>query len=224
MMLSIPKCTVISFQRKKQPLLFNYHIAGTCIQRTNVVTDLGVLLDTQLTFRQHLSMIISKANRQLGLIFRIGNEFVDYGTMRALYCSLVRSILETACVVWDPHYEFWSQRIERIQKHFVRRICRTLPWRDPDHLPPYESLCLLIGISPLEQRRKEIIARMTHNILTSRYDCPAILTLLQLYCPIRPRRSQSLLQTNSHRTNYGQNQPVRRMAVLFNRYYANFNF
>ena len=224
MMLSIPKCSVISFQRKKQPLLFNYNIAGTCLQRTDIVTDLGVLLDTQLTFRQHFSMIISKANRQLGLIFRIGNEFVDYGTLRTLYCSLVRSILETACAIWNPHYEFWIQRIERVQKTFIKRICRTLPWRDPDHLPPYESLCLLVGITPLEQRRKEIFTKMTHKILTGRYNCPTILALLQLHCPLRPRRDQRLLHTNAHRTNYGLNEPIRQMALLFNRYFENFNF
>ena len=224
MLISVPKCTVISFQRKKQPLLFDYRIAGISLQRSDFVTDLGVLLDSHLTFRQHFTMIITKANRQLGLIFRIGKEFIDHGTLLTLYCSLVRSILETACVVWDPHFDVWIQRIERVQKLFIRRICRTLPWRDPDNLPPYESLCSLVGISPLEQRRQEIIAKTTHKILTNRYDCPAILTSLQLYCPLRPRRSQHLLQTNAHRTNYGLNEPVRRMTLVYNRYYDNFNF
>ena len=176
-----------------------------------------------MTFRQHYSSIINKANRQLGMICRIGKEFKDPGTFRTLYCSLVRPILESACVVWDPYYDHWIRRIERIQKHLIRRICRALPWSNPDHLPPYESLCLLVGIAPLEQRRKDIMARTAHKILTSSYDCPAILTMLQLHCPLRPQRHQRLLQLNAHRTNYGLHEPIRRMALAYN-LNDNFNF
>ena len=223
MSVSISKCTVISFSRKKHPLMFEYSIAGETLQRNNVVTDLGILLDTQMTFRQHYSMIISKANRQLGFVLRTGKEFVDPGTLRTLYCSLVRPILESACVVWQPYYDAWIQRIECIQKQFVRRICRTLPWRNPDNLPPYEELCLLLGLKTLEQRRKDMLFRMAQKILVGTYDCPTILAMFNLYCPIRPQRHHRLLLLNTHRTNYGLHEPIRRLALEFNRRDHDFN-
>ena len=224
MMISIKKCTVISFNRKKQPLVYDYRIAGETLLRSDVVTDLGVVLDAQLTFRQHYSMIINKANRQLGFIMRIGKEFGDPGTLKALYCSLVRSILETACVVWDPHYDTWNLRIERVQKRFVRRICRTLPWRDPENLPSYEDLCQLLGLEPLLQRRKNILVRTAHKILTGVYDCPAVLSSLCLNCPLRPQRQQRFLRLYAHRTNYATHEPIRNMAIEYNRNGHNFNF
>ena len=217
MTISISKCSVISFSRKKQPLVYDYCIGDTYLRRSDIVTDLGVVLDSHLTFRQHYMTIINKANRQLGLIFRIGREFIDPGTLRALYCSLVRSILEASCVVWNPHYEFWTNRLERIQKCFIRKICCMLPWRNPDARPPYEQLCLLIGLAPLEQRRKDILANTAHRILLGVYDCPTVLSLFQLHCPLRPQRNNQLLRVRSHRTNYGLHEPIRQMALEYNR-------
>ena len=222
--ISVNKCSIISFSRKKQTLIHEYFINDHSLQRNNIVTDLGVILDDGLTFRQHYDMIISKANRQLGMVLKIGKEFRNPGTLRALYCSLVRSILETNCVVWDPHYVFWSCRIESIQKRFVRSICRTLPWRNPDSLPRYEDLCALIGITPLDQRRKDIIGSTAHKILVGKYDCPAILCKLQLHCPLRPTRHHQLLRLGAHRTNYGTHEPIRNMALEYNRRRQNFNF
>ena len=222
--ISISKCTVISFSRKKQPLVYEYRIADEIVLRSNVVSDLGVILDEKLSFRQHYSMITNKANRQLGVIMRIGKEFDDPGTLKALYCSLVRSILESACVVWNPYYDYWNKRIECIQKRFVRRVCRTLPWRNPDSLPPYENLCLLLGLASLEQRRRDILVRTAHKILTGIYDCPAILATLHLNCPHRPQRHQRLLRLDVHRTNYALHEPIRRMAQEYNRSGHNFNF
>ena len=212
------------FQPQKQPLVYQYRIADEVLPRSNVVSDLGVILDEKLSFRQHYSMITNKANRQLGVIMRIGKEFDDPGTLKALYCSLVRSILESACVVWDPYYDYWKKRIECIQKRFVRRVCRTLPWRNPDSLPPYEDLCQLLGLAPLEQRRRDILMRTAHKILTGTYNCPAILATLHLNCPLRPQRHQRLLRLDVHRSNYALHEPIRRMAQEYNRSGHNFNF
>lgn len=73
------------------------------------MTDLGVLLDTKLSFVEHYFVIIAKANRNLGFIFNIA-EFHDRYCLRALYTTLVRSILESASIVWCPYNSMYELR------------------------------------------------------------------------------------------------------------------
>ncbi|XP_065088012.1 switch-associated protein 70-like [Ochlerotatus camptorhynchus] len=108
------------------------------------------ILDSALTFRLHYNDIISRANRQLGFIFKIANVFRDPLCLRSLYCALIRSILESNAVVWCPYQLTWIARIEAIQRKFVRYALRDLPWRDPLNLPQCEDRCRLLGIVTLD--------------------------------------------------------------------------
>lgn len=135
----------MSYIRIKDPILYNYYIDGNLLRRVDRVNDLGVLLDPKLDFRLHYSSIIAKANRQLGFISKIARDFKDPHCLKALYCSLVRPIIENASVVWCPYEVTWILRLEGVQKRFVRLALRNLPWRDPVNLPPYPNRCLLLS-------------------------------------------------------------------------------
>lgn len=140
------KCSVITFSRKKESIAFNYQLSGTTIERTTHVKDLGVILDSQLTYKHHISYTVDKASRALGLIFRMTKNFSDVHCLKSLYGSLVRSILEYCSPVWNPYYNNGVQRVESVQRRFLRFALRKLPWRDPFHLPSYEDLCRLIDL------------------------------------------------------------------------------
>lgn len=71
MTLSVPKCSVISFHRKKQPLLFDYAFGDENLSRVDSIRDLGVILDTEFTYRMHYEEIVKKARRQLGFMAKI---------------------------------------------------------------------------------------------------------------------------------------------------------
>ena len=118
MTLSVDKCVVISFHRKvsREVFNFNYSINGHMLERVYQVKDLGIILDTKLTFRNHQYEINDKANRQLGFMLKIAKEFDDPLCRRSLYCSFVRSHLESSAVVWAP---YWVRRIENIQHKFI---------------------------------------------------------------------------------------------------------
>ncbi|XP_062714028.1 uncharacterized protein LOC134290835 [Aedes albopictus] len=116
LVISVPKCQVMTFYRSKDPIMFDYHINGSILKRVDEVTDLGIILDRQLSFQSHYASIISKANRQLGFVFKIAKDFTDPHCLKSLYCFLVRPILENASVVWAPHDVTWNLRIERVQK------------------------------------------------------------------------------------------------------------
>lgn len=220
----VSKCCVISYRRRKSPILYDYSINGQQIERVDKLKDLGVLLDYQLTFKLHYSYVVEKANRQLGFILKIAKEFNDPICLRALYCSLVRSILEFASVVWSPYETLWITRIEAVQRKFVRHALRNLPWRDPLNLPPYEHRCALLGIEPLHVRRKTNRAVYGAKLIHSEVDCPALLERVRFYAPERILRSRQLIQLSARNTIYGANDPINSICRAFREAYSLFDF
>lgn len=224
MCISVGKCAVISFSRCRNLLIWPYTIRGNAIERVASFRDLGVILDSQLTFREHYSYIIAKANRSLGFIFRLSKEFTDPHCLKALYCSLVRSTLETASTVWSPYHDVWIKRIESIQAKFIRYALRFLPWSNPDELPPYENRCRLLELDTLEKRRKMMIAVFAGKIITANIDAPFILSRINLNVVPRPLRTRNFLRLDFQRTDYAQHEPIRRMCEVFNCVYDLFDF
>ena len=222
--ISVAKCSVISFNKKKSPIHYWYTMNCQPIQRETVVKDLGVLLDTGLSFQNHYSHIVSKANRNLGFLKRAANEFRDPYCLRTLYYSLVRSILETAAIVWSPYFDIWSSRIEAVQKKFVRFAFRFLPWTNPLELPPYESRCELLGMATLEKRRRDMRAVFIGKLLLGEINAPNILAQVNINVAPRDLRTRNFLRLSFHRTLYGQNEPIRVMCSNFNSVYHLFDF
>ena len=183
MVLCVAKCCVISFRRVRTAIAFEYNVAGTPLQRVNQVKDLGVILDERLTYVEHFSNTIDKANRQLGFMFKISSEFRDPLCFKALYCSLVRSLLEFASVVWSPYQAVWSSRFEAVQRRFVRYALRYLPWSDPLNLPPYANRCRLLGLDTLAERRNASNATFVAKILLAEYDVPELLSIIDVHAP-----------------------------------------
>ena len=222
--ISINKCQVISFHRTSQSILFDYSIEGKIIPRVTEVSDLGVKLDSKMSFDSHRTAIISKATRQLGFLSKIAKDFSDPHCWKSLYCALVRPILENASIVWQPHQLSWSLRIERIQKRFIRLALRNLPWRNPDSLPPYPDRCRLLALDTLEQRRKLQQILFVAKILYGAIDAPKLLEKMNFRVPYRTLRNTSLLQQTFHRTLFGQNEPILACIRAFTAVEEQFDF
>ena len=88
---------------------------------TNVEKDLGVLVDSQLSFKDHVSQTVLKANRVLGVIRRTF-MYLNTDTMPFLFKGLVRPILEYGQVAWSP-YRLGEQRmLESVQRRATKII------------------------------------------------------------------------------------------------------
>ena len=61
----------------------------------------------------------NKAMKLLGFIFASCKDF-ELSTLRLLFCTLVRSILEYASVVWSPFYDCHSLKVESVQGRLLR--------------------------------------------------------------------------------------------------------
>jgi len=84
------------------------------------IRDLGILLSSDLSFNDHITIMCNKALRVFGFIRRNCFDFKNPNCFELLYCSLVRSILEYDSVIWNPYQTGLIIKIERVQKRFLR--------------------------------------------------------------------------------------------------------
>lgn len=90
------------FKRKNSPIRFNYTINGfILVPLDKYVNDLGFVFDSKLIPNLHIEQVYCKALKTLGFIKRVAAKFKLVSSLKALYCSLVRPILEYSPAIWD---------------------------------------------------------------------------------------------------------------------------
>ena len=83
------------------------------------VKDLGLTINYDLSWGKHVSYIVNKANKVLGVIKRLlGNDIRH--AFSCLFKSLVRPILEYAAPVWSPYQKKDIQSLEKVQRRASR--------------------------------------------------------------------------------------------------------
>jgi hypothetical protein len=84
-------------------------------------------------------------------------------------------------------------KVERVQRRFIRYALRSLGWTDIYDLPPYKHRCALLRLDTLVQRRSIPCILFIFNILGGMISSPNVLSALDL---------------NTPRTNYGVHEPM----------------
>ena len=73
--------------RKRCPIVFEYQLEQIPLERLNVVKDLGVLLDSTLSFTQHVDFVVCKAYSMLGFMMSICTDLNAVPALLPLFCS-----------------------------------------------------------------------------------------------------------------------------------------
>ena len=79
-----------------------YVLSSHVIEQVDSMKDIGVTIDSNLTFNEHINIKIDTANKILGMIRR-PYRFLNCETFLPLYLSIVRSHFDYAVSVWDPY-------------------------------------------------------------------------------------------------------------------------
>ena len=160
--------------------------------------------------KHHLDVTISKANSILSLVKRYAKEFYDHYVLKTLYCSLVRSILEYASVVWMPYFQVDIDRVESVQKQFLLFCLRNLGWRDRFQLPPYRQRLLLLNMLPLRDRQVMQCCVFIHNIGSGRIRAKKLREGLRARTVPYELRATRHFEFPIHRTIYELHEPINR--------------
>lgn len=223
---NVEKCKIMSFCRNNQPIENSYELKDTILERVDNFIDLGIVFDSKINFIRHIDVIVGKANCRLGVIKRWSKEFNDPFNTKTLYVSLVRSILEFGCQVWNPHYECHINKIESVQKQFLLFALSNLNWGNRFILPKYEERLLLLNMNTLIDRRKMLNSTFIFKILIGEIDCFYLLNLINIKCPIKNLRHVSCIYVPYSRLNYLNYEPFSNVCKDFNNFFflIDYNF
>jgi hypothetical protein len=92
-------------------------------------------MDSRISFTEQIDVTVGKALSMLGFVKRLPSEFRDSYTLKKP---------EYANCVWLPFYDVHVDRIECVQRKFVRYALQELGWMDMNDIHPYEDRCVLI--------------------------------------------------------------------------------
>jgi hypothetical protein len=183
MKLNFGKTTIISFTRKTNSIYFNYKLRNNLVSRSQCVKDLGVLLDCKLYFHQHIDYIFSQCLKMSCLIRYITSSFSTLDSLLVLYCTLFRSKLEYASVVWNSITSTDSSKLERIQWKFAAlyftRLFNGVCYYN------CEDIVLGSNLWTLELRRKNLDALSLIDVFIGKILCSSILDSVSLRLPSR---------------------------------------
>ncbi len=209
------KCHVMTYTRKHKSIYVDYVINRDKITRVSEIRDLGVMLDTKLTFKNHVNYVVTKARRMLGFVIRNSFNFTRIETLQVLYQSLVRSQLEFASVVWNPTSAEAIKTIESVQK----RLLKYLYYRQFTYYPvsiPYKELLLGYEIKSLHGRRNIASLTFLHNLIHNKIRDPETLGKIQIRVPSFDSRNKNVFEPPIARTEHFFNSPINYMMRLYN--------
>ena len=140
------KCEAMRITHSREKSSTDYTL-GSTLKDVNSFKDLGVVISKDLSWSQHISIIVNKANQVLGLVRRtVGTA--NTSTFSLLYKSLVRPLLEYAVPVWNPYLVKDIHAIENVQRRASR-----LALRQKRGEMPYEERCNILNWPLLSTRR-----------------------------------------------------------------------
>ena len=91
-----------------------YKVSGKEIEHTFEEKDLGVVMDSDLTFGEHITQKVKKANSIVGIIRR-SFASLQKDTFVKLFTAFVRPHLEYGQAIWSPHLRKYVKLIEDVQ-------------------------------------------------------------------------------------------------------------
>lgn len=214
--ININKCAIVSYSRKPSPVVFDYCIFDQAVERQCNFKDLGVIFDDRLTFIPHIDDVTSKSLRTLGFILRNTRSFTNLESLKTLFFSLVRTKLEYCSIVWSPIYHIYIQRVESVQRRFMKCMCfrqdHVYPQRGVDNQVYLERF----DMCSLQERRIIQFVAFLYKLLHGGIDCPSLLNYLSFNVPRISNRHACIFNMRTCRTNMLSKSPIYMMCCLAN--------
>ena len=122
--------------KQAQELIFSRKIQKTChpsiyfndksVKQAPSQKHLGLILDTNLNFLEHLKNILNKINENIGLLRKLQN-ILPLESLLTIYKSFVRPHLDYGDVLYHQHYNnSFYQKLESIQYNADLAITGTI--------------------------------------------------------------------------------------------------
>ena len=131
--LNITKTNFVLFHSINKPKASTtIKINKKAIEEVKYVKYLGVLIDSQLTFKYHIDELTKKIARSTGILYKLRN-FVTPKILTNVYYAIVYPFLLYGIIIWGSACKTFLSSIYLLQKKIVRLITYKRPFT---HSPP----------------------------------------------------------------------------------------
>ena len=169
--LNSSKTVTMLFSNRRHDVNPNYKIdiSGNPIDFSYEVKYLGVILDENLSFKNHVNYVSGKIAKNIGVIYRM-SFYVPASVLINMYYALIYPLLCYCNIVWGGAADTHLHKLVTLQKREVRAITNS------DYLAHTEPLFSQTGILKLRDIHHYlccVLAYKKSNILpfaTHRYD------------------------------------------------------
>lgn len=96
-------------------------IGSESINRVSLTKTLGVLVDENITWRNHIDHVAKKAAKGIGLLRR-SKDLLDRNTLKTVYSALVLPHFDYCAIVWDNCSQTLKNRLQKLQNKAARII------------------------------------------------------------------------------------------------------
>ena len=170
---SLTKCHQLTLSLRKTSSNRTYSLDGTTpLTRVSSEKDLEIIIDTKLSFHEHISKKTKTANGILAIIKKCFLN-INAEILKTLYKTLVRPHLEYANQSWKPYLKKHILMLESVQ----RRATRLVPGIG---ILSYEDRLKELNVPTLEYRRQRGRMIEVYKILNECYDRKATEGLFEL--------------------------------------------
>ena len=130
-----------------------YSLCDTILKEVTHEKYLGVLISNDLSWTSHIQKVSTTANQKLGFLKR-NLKGCPKDLKKLAYITTVRTSLEYAAIIWDPHQQNHKAQLEMTQRKAARWVQNNYSRR-----ASVTNMLTNLRLEPLEERRR--IARLT---------------------------------------------------------------
>ena len=140
--LNLKKTHYILFRKRRGNILLNKDliIDNVKIENVNHTKFLGVIIDQNLTFYNHIQYMKGKISRALGILYKC-RKYVNRSTLLTLYNAFVYPYFNYCISIWGGTYDSYLQPLIKLQKRAIR-IIANVGWR-ANTAPLFKELNIL---------------------------------------------------------------------------------
>ena len=157
-------CQVISITNKVKPIIGKYQIHDHILEQVNCAKYIGIHVDSKLAFNTHVDAIVKKANSTHAFLARNIHRCCRKVKQMA-YTTYIRSTVEYASPVLDPHTKRNTNKIEMVQDRCARYVTGNF-----DRTSSVTSLLNSLSWPTLKERRRQYRLAVMYRILHSQVD------------------------------------------------------
>ncbi len=156
---------VVDFTKSKKSQHWQFHVNEAPVDIVKSARLLGVIVNSQLTWDDHINSIINKASSRLWILRSIRKFGFTKNELTLLYKSSIIPILEYASPVWGfAITTSQAEATERVQWRAVQTICnKKIKFNSPD----YVLTLLSLELTSLCIRRQEMALSFAMSLLNS---------------------------------------------------------